>query len=75
MNTQHPSALPALPATSSAIRHQIQIAAQALQCASYIVDQAAEKQPLRYGTLAAGLAITRQELKFAARRWMVGSAV
>ena len=65
---------PALPATPSAVRDQLRIAEQAILSAEFIVNQAAKAQPWRYGTLAAGLAITRQELKFAARRWMQGRA-
>ena len=68
MNTQCPAVTPDL------IRARLRTAAQALQEAESVVQQAAKEQPLRFGTLAAGLAITRHELRFAARRWMQGRA-
>lgn len=69
MNTQCPAVTPDL------IRARLRTAAQALQEAESVVQQAAQKQPLRYSALIAGLAITRAELKFAERRWHSGSPV
>lgn len=68
MNTQCPAVTP------DQIRARLRHAADALQEAESVVQQAAKEQPLRFGTLAAGLAITRHELRFAARRWMQGRA-
>lgn len=62
-------------ATPDLIRARLRTAAAALQDAESVVQQAAQKQPLRYGALKAGLAITRAELKFAERRWHSGSPV
>ena len=70
MNTEHTPAV-----TPDQIRARLRCAADALQEAESVVQQAAKEQPLRYGTLAAGLAITRAELKFAEKRWHTGSPV
>ena len=69
MNTETPAVTP-----SVLIADQLRHAAAALQEAESVVQQAAQKQPLRYSALIAGLAITRAELKFAERRWMQGRA-
>ena len=49
MNTETPAVTPDL------IRARLRCAAQALQEAESVVQQAAQKQPLRFGTLAADL--------------------
>ena len=68
MNTETPAVTPDL------IRARLRCAADALQEAESVVQQAAKEQPLRFGALIAGLAITRAELKFAEKRWKSGSA-
>ena len=70
MNTETPAVTPAV-----LIADQLRNADAVLQHAESVVNQAAEKHPLRYGGLVAGLAITRAELKFAAKRWRSGSPV
>ena len=69
MNTQCPAVTP------DQIRARLRHAADALQEAESVVQQAAQKQPLRFGALKAGLAITHAELKFAEKRWHTGSPV
>ena len=68
MNTQCPAVTPDL------IRARLRCAADALQEAESVVQQAAQKQPLRFGALKAGLAIVRFELAFTEKRWKSGSA-
>ncbi len=69
MNTETPAVTPDL------IRARLRTAAAALQDVESVVQQAAQKQPLRFGALKAGLAITHAELKFAEKRWHTGSPV
>jgi hypothetical protein len=70
MNTEHTPAV-----TPDQIRARLRCAADALQEAESVALAAAKEQPSRFGALVAGLAITRAELKFAAKRWRSGSAV
>ena len=68
MTTQCPPVTPAV-----LVADQLRTAALALQSASSVVLQAAEKQPLRYASLVAGLRRADYELRFAARRWQSGA--
>ena len=69
MNTETPAVTPDL------IRARLRTAADALESAESVVQQAAKEQPLRFGALKAGLAIVRFELAFTEKRWKSGSAV
>ena len=68
MNTETPAVTPDL------IRARLRTAADALESAESVVQQAAKEQPLRFGALKAGLAIVRFELAFTEKRWKSGSA-